>query len=69
MKLKRVTFYFIDHESVSDNEVKEMLQNCNFPNDCISPHQITVEETDIGQWNDDHRCNYCSYDLSQEFKK
>lgn len=67
MKLKRVTFYFVNLDEVDDNEVEGLLQGYCFSNDCISPQQATVEETDIGEWDDDHRCNKCDYDLSQEF--
>lgn len=67
MKLKRVTFYFIDRDNVSNEEIPSLLQDYRFPNRCISPKQITVEETDLGEWSDEHRCNYPGYDLSREF--
>ena len=69
MKLKRVTFYFVDHDNVNNDEIPQLLQDYRFPNRCISPEQITVEETDIGEWSDEHRCNCLYYDLSREFTK
>jgi len=69
VKLKRVTFYFIDHDDVENDEVEELLQDYHFPNRCISPRQVSTEEVDIGKWDDDHRCNYLNYDLSKEFNK
>lgn len=64
-ELKRVTFYFLNHEDMSDAEIVNSLER----NDYVPAEQIKIETVDIGVWSDDHRCNLVDYDLSQEFKE
>jgi hypothetical protein len=68
MKAKKVTFYFVDHDEVDNDEIISTMDCTRFPNRCISPQNTTVDEVDIGEWDDDHRCNFCDYDLSKEFE-
>ena len=68
MKAKKVTFYFLDYDEINNDKIIYEIENICFPDDRIDPRNITIDEVDICKWNDDHRCNYVSYDLSKEFE-
>jgi len=69
MTVKKITFYFVNFDELDDNEIEYEISNVSYPNDCITPMQVTIETADIGEWSDDHRCNQIGYCLSNEFNK
>ena len=54
----KVELAIIDHDEIGGDEIKEVLENTRYPNRCISPEVLTVEEKDIGEWYDEHPLNY-----------
>jgi len=57
MKAYRITVLVIDFEGMSAQEVAGTIEHQKYPNWCISPTPLKVEEADIGQWRDDHPLN------------
>lgn len=56
MRAYKLEVLVIDHDNVGLS-VKEMLEDANFPNDCISPKVMKIQIADIGEWSDDHPLN------------
>jgi hypothetical protein len=57
MKVIKVVITIIDFDNVGINAVKEIVENAVYPNRCISPTVISIEERDIGEWTDEHPLN------------
>ena len=57
MKVMRVEVMIIDFDEVGANGIKSVLESASYPNYCLSPKVIKVEERDIGEWRDDHPLN------------
>jgi hypothetical protein len=56
MRAYKIEVLVIDHEDVG-LQVKNMLEDCNFPNDCIRPSVMKIQIADIGEWSADHPLN------------
>lgn len=56
MKAHKVTLLIVDHDDVGE-EIPNILENQKYPNHCISPHVMSMETVDIGEWSDDHPFN------------
>ena len=57
MKVYRVELMILDFDGLSENEMITMIENSNYPNDCISPMVVDIKAKEIGQWRDDHPLN------------
>jgi hypothetical protein len=57
MKAYKVELLIVNHDGLSEREIKIQLENVNYPNDCISPSVMKIEGKDIGEWHDDHPLN------------
>lgn len=57
MKAHIITLTIIDFDDLGADEVSSVLENANYPNDCVHPHVQSVETFDIGEWDDDHTLN------------
>ena len=57
MKVYKVTLVVIDLDDVGGDEIQSVLENTRYPNRCIAPKVLGVEERDIGEWSDDHPLN------------
>jgi hypothetical protein len=68
MKAYKVEILIIDFDGCGGEEIKDVIENVNYPNDCINPHVMSIKEADIGQWRDDHPLNYTDK-MKGEFKK
>lgn len=65
MKLIKLEVYIIDYdEDVNGKEAKEVIEEQRYPNHCIHPRVLEYEETDIGEWHDDHPLNMTSADVN-----
>jgi hypothetical protein len=69
MKAFKVEILIIDHDDVGD-ELESLITNANYPNDCINPQIISIEEADIGEWHDDHPLNKMGFEevIKEYFK-
>lgn len=56
MKAYKVELLIIDFDQCGD-EIEGIIENANYPNDCISPNVLSIKEADIGEWDDDHPLN------------
>lgn len=56
MKAYKVELLIIDFDNVGD-EIASEIENANYPNDCISPQVMSIQEADIGEWDDNHLLN------------
>lgn len=57
MKAYKVEILIIDHDQLGPDEIPTVIENQKFPNWCIHPNVMSVEEADIGEWHDDHPMN------------
>jgi hypothetical protein len=67
MKAYKVTLLIIDHDELGSEGITEEIQNIRYPNNCISPSVMCIEERDIGEWTDNHPLN--GTDSDQEFDR
>lgn len=56
MKVYKIELLIIDHDALGPEEIRFVLENTNYPNDCIRPQIALVEERVI-EWTDDHPLN------------
>jgi hypothetical protein len=56
-KAYRIELLVIDHDELGSEEIVELLENHKYPNYCISPKIMSMDERDIGEWTDDHPLN------------
>ena len=57
MKAYKLEILIIDHDFLGAEEIQSVIENTKYPNWCISPEVKTVEERDIGEWEDSHPLN------------
>lgn len=57
MKVYKLEVIIIDLDEIGKKEIRNALENTRYPNHCIAPYVIDIEEKDIGEWNDDHPLN------------
>lgn len=55
MKVYKLIVMIIDHDNVGDS-ISQVLRDASYPNDCISPHVISMEHVEV-DWSDDHPLN------------
>jgi len=48
----------IDHDALGVDEVERVLEDANYPNDCIAPSVIKSQSVEIGDWDDNNLLNY-----------
>jgi hypothetical protein len=60
MKALKVELLILDFDGVGPEGARTTLEHTRFPNDCILPRVLNVEERDIGEWSDDHPLNHGS---------
>ncbi len=57
MKAYKLEILVIDNDGLGAEEIKQVLESTRYPNWCISPSVMKIEERDIGEWSDDHPLN------------
>jgi hypothetical protein len=68
MNVYKVELMIINHDEMGQESVKRVLENANYPNDCISPDVVSIESRDIGEWSDDNPLNF-SNKKREEFNR
>lgn len=58
MKVYKVELMIIDFDEVGQDEIKMVIENQKYPNRCISPDVMRIDERDIGKWDDENPLNY-----------
>ena len=56
MKVFKIEIMVIDFDQLGEDEVKNEIENVNYPNDCLSPQVKNIESVDI-EWSDEHPLN------------
>ncbi len=57
MKAYKVELLIIDHDGLGNDDIIVELENVNYPNDCLAPKVMRIQEREIGEWSDDHPLN------------
>lgn len=57
MNAHKVEILIIDLENIGSKNIKYLLEQANFPNDCLSCLVKSIETAAIGEWHDDHPLN------------
>lgn len=57
MKVYKLEIYVPDFDNLGAEEIKAVIENQKYPNYCINPEVIVIEERDIGEWSDDSPLN------------
>jgi len=52
----KIEVLVIDHDGLGPTGVAAALENANFPNDCVSPHVMSIESREV-DWSDEHPLN------------
>lgn len=68
MKAYKVELLIIDFEGIGPEEIKLLLEDGNYPNDCLSPKVKFITERDIGEFSDNHPLN-CNDTYEKEYKR
>lgn len=68
MKAYKVTLLVVDHDKIGGAGIKDHIENMRYPNHCINPIVVDVEERDVGVWNDDHPLNQ-TMTMKREFRE
>lgn len=58
MKVHKIELIVIDFDECGADEVKDIIQFTNYPNDCISPEVRSITTVDCGEWSDNHPLNH-----------
>jgi hypothetical protein len=57
MKAYKIELLVIDMDYVGGEDIRDILENNRYDNDCIAPIVMKVTEADIGEWRDGHPLN------------
>lgn len=60
MKAYKIELLVLDFDQLGSDEIKSILENSRYPNDCISPSAMRIMEADIGPWQDGSPLNKAS---------
>ena len=56
MKIMKVELLIIDHDSIGEEEIKDVLENTKYPNWCINPEVKSIKTAKV-DWHDEHPLN------------
>jgi hypothetical protein len=66
-KVYKVTLCVVDTDGIGEDDVCSVLENTRYPNHCIAPRIMAIEERTVG-WHDRHPLNLAGED-SAEFAR
>lgn len=58
MQIFKLEVIIIDFDGLGAEDIKLVIQNQRYPNDCISPEIRKIETREIGEWSDEHPLNH-----------
>jgi hypothetical protein len=58
MKVHYLHVIVVDHDALGVDEVERVLEEANYPNDCIAPTVIKSQSAGISKWDDDNPLNH-----------
>ncbi len=56
MKVHAVTLLIVDHDDIGEGEIRSVIENQSYPNDCIGPRVMRVDTRTV-EWTDQHPLN------------
>jgi hypothetical protein len=57
VKAYKLTVLVVDQDELGPDGITSALRHAHYPNDCITPYVMAIEERDIGHWGDEHPLN------------
>lgn len=57
MKAYRVELLIVNHDNLSEQEIRNAIENARYANRCIAPGVMAIEGREIGEWDDSHPLN------------
>jgi len=57
MKAYKVEILVIDFDGLGSQGISDTFITARYPNHCMHPDIKSIEEYDIGEWDDDHPLN------------
>lgn len=67
MKVYKLEVMVIDFDELGTQGMIDTLENTTYPNRCMNPRVMSIEERDIGKWTDDHPLNKSG--AKEEFRR
>ena len=58
MNVYKVELMVLDFDDIGADEIKGVLENTRYDNDCMTPSVMACDCRDIGEWSDEHKLNY-----------
>lgn len=55
-RVYKVVFYAVDHDDLSTEDVRDIVENTRYPNDSLGPHVLSIDHREV-EWTDDHPLN------------
>lgn len=68
MKVFKVELMILDFDKVGEDEIVTLIEQVRYPNHCLHPKVMSIENKEIGRWNDDNPLN-CYDTMQLEFNK
>jgi hypothetical protein len=56
MKVFKIELMVIDFDEVGQDGVRNVIENTKYPNRCIAPDVVSIEQREI-EWDDSHPLN------------
>jgi len=55
-KVLKLEVVIVNHDNMTEEEVREVLEHTRYPNWCISPKVVAMESREV-EWSDEHPLN------------
>ncbi len=55
-KVYKIEILVVDHDAVGGDEIRSIIEDARYPNDCLSPQVKSVQVREV-DWSDDHPLN------------
>lgn len=66
-KVYKVEVLIVNHDKLSEQEIRDVIENTRYPNRCIMPKVIKIESHEV-EWSDEHPLNnICT--MQEEYKR
>jgi hypothetical protein len=66
MKAYKIELLIIDFDQLGPNEIQLVLEQTKYPNWCIYPNVMKIEERELGEWTDEHPLNGAQQDAEYQ---
>lgn len=56
VKVHKITLMVVDHDQIGVDQLQQVIENVNYPNDCCAPEVMAIESAEV-DWTDLHKIN------------